>query len=169
MSIKLFGHRVHPMLVGFPIGLLSASVVFDMVYLATSAERWGDISFWMLGAGVMGALVAAPFGSLDWLSIPRGTRAKRVGLLHGGIAFTSVALFIVSWCLRYQSPTTPGAWAVLLSMAGVVALSIAGWLGGELVERMGIGVDPDAHPNSPSSLQGSTPLDLDTMNRREAI
>jgi hypothetical protein len=29
---------------------------------------------------------------------------------------------------------------------------VTGWLGGELVDRMGVGVDRGAHLNSPSSL-----------------
>jgi hypothetical protein len=31
---------------------------------------------------------------------------------------------------------------------------ISGWLGGELVERMGMGVYDDANPDAPSSLTG---------------
>jgi hypothetical protein len=39
----------------------------------------------------------------------------------------------------------------------VVALalgSVAGWLGGELVDRLGVGVDDGAHLDAPSSLSG---------------
>jgi len=144
MSIKLFGHRVHPMLVGFPIGMLGGSVVFDIVHLVTGEGRWADISFWIMGAGVIAGLIAAPFGTIDWLGIPFTTRAKRVGLLHGVAAFLSVGLFAVSWFFRYESPQTPDATAIVLSLVGLILLSIAGWLGGELVFRLGIGVDPTA-------------------------
>lgn len=142
MSIKLFGHPVHPMLVGFPIGMLGGSVVFDVVYLITGEGRWADISFWMMGAGVIAGLMAAPFGTIDWLEIPVATRAKRVGLLHGVAAVVSVALFAASWFFRFETPEIPGQTAIGLSIAGLILLSIAGWLGGELVFRFGIGVDP---------------------------
>lgn len=154
MTIKILGHRVHPMLVGFPLGLLGAAVLFDFVYLGTKADRWADISFCLMGAGVVSGLIAAPFGSLDWLGIASGTRAKRIGLYHGATAVTSVVLFAVSWWLRYESPTAPNSTAIGLSTLGVCFLAVAGWLGGELVERLGVGVDEGAHPNSPSSLSG---------------
>ncbi len=32
--------------------------------------------------------------------------------------------------------------------------AVTGWLGGELVDRLGVGVDDGAHLNSPSSLTG---------------
>lgn len=154
MSIKLLGHRVHPMLVGFPIGLLGVTVGFDFVFLATKEEWWADISFCLMGVGVISGLIAAPFGSLDWLEIPSGTRAKRIGFFHGLTAVISVTLFAASWWLRYEMPTEPNSTAIALSTLGVCILGVAGWLGGELVERLGIGVDKGAHPNAPSSLSG---------------
>jgi uncharacterized membrane protein len=42
---KLFGHRIHPMLIPFPLGLLSTSVVFDVVYLLTDNGKWSEIAF----------------------------------------------------------------------------------------------------------------------------
>ena len=152
MSIKVLGHRVHPMLIGFPIGLLGGSVAFDVAYLVTDAARWADVAFCLIAAGIVSGLVAAPFGSLDWLGVPGGTCAKRVGLWHGGAAFTSVALFALSWWMRHETPTSPETSAIGVSFVGAAILMVAGWLGGDLVERMGIGVDNGAHPNSPSSL-----------------
>ncbi|MEJ7593679.1 MAG: DUF2231 domain-containing protein [Planctomycetaceae bacterium] len=159
MSVTVFGHRLHPILAAFPIGLLGGSVAFDILYLATANSRWGDISFWMLAAGVVGGLVAAPFGSLDWFSIAPGTRAKRIGLYHGATAVTSIAIFAVSAWLRYETPTEPGMLAIILSFVAQTVLLVAGWLGGELVERMGIGVHPGAHGNSPNSLSGRPAFD----------
>jgi len=54
----------------------------------------------MLVAGIVGGLVAAPFGVIDWLAIPHGTRAKSVGGLHGGGNVVVLLLFAVSWYLR---------------------------------------------------------------------
>jgi hypothetical protein len=31
---------------------------------------------------------------------------------------------------------------------------VTGWLGGELVDRLGVGIDDDANLNAPSSLSG---------------
>ena len=42
--------------------------------------------------------------------------------------------------------------ALLLSFAGLLLAAVTAWLGGELVERLGVGVTSDAHLNAPSSL-----------------
>jgi hypothetical protein len=40
------------------------------------------------------------------------------------------------------------------STLGAGLALLTGWLGGELVERLGVGVDDGAHLNSPNSLSG---------------
>ncbi|HEY1186783.1 MAG TPA: hypothetical protein VGE74_03955, partial [Gemmata sp.] len=44
--------------------------------------------------------------------------------------------------------------ALLLSLLGLLLGGVTSWLGGELIERLGISVDPGAHPNAPNSLSG---------------
>lgn len=146
MAVEILGHRVHPMLVGLPIGLLVGSVIFDLIYLATDSSRWADMAFGAAGVGVIAGLIAAPFGSLDWLSIAPHTKAKKIGLFHGLSAVVSIALFAVSWGLRYENPTDPSMLAIALSLTGALVLGIAGWLGGELVFRHGIGVKAHTQP-----------------------
>lgn len=149
---KLFGHAIHPILVAFPIGLLSTAVIFDIIYLLTGTGRWADISFWMIAAGVVGGLAAAVFGLIDLMAIPSGTRAQMVGLWHGGGNVVVMILFGVSWLLRRNAPTSPEMSAIILSFAGAGLSALTGWLGGELVERLGVGVDDGAHLNAPNSL-----------------
>jgi uncharacterized membrane protein len=149
---KIFGHPIHPMLIVFPLGLLGGSIIFDITYLVTRHARWGDIAFWMILVGVISGLAAAVFGLIDWLAIPRGTRAWRIGLLHGVGNVVVVGLFIVSWFLRRPSDHAPGTVAVVLSLTGVALAIVTGWLGGELVDRLGVGVDEGANLDAPNSL-----------------
>ena len=79
---KLLGHSLHPMLVTFPIGLLALVPIFDIVQLVTGSVTFGQVSYWMLLCGLIGGLLSAVTGFVDWLSVPRHTRAYRVGLLH---------------------------------------------------------------------------------------
>lgn len=166
-KVKIAGHPVHPMLIVFPLGLLATSFFFDIIRMAGGSETLGPASYWMIAAGIIGGLVAAVFGLVDWLAIPRDTRAWRVGLLHGGGNVVVVVLFLLSWIARRPDPAHPGAGAFVLSLLGVLLALVTGWLGGELVDRLGVGVDSGAHLNSPSSLghrpateqdQGSRPL-----------
>src|SRR4051812_29354394 len=82
---KLLGHPIHPMLIVFPLGLLATAVAFDVVAMVQGNQSWFHISFWMIAAGIVGGLLAAVFGLIDWLAIPNGTRAKRIGFLHGAV------------------------------------------------------------------------------------
>ena len=149
---KIFGHAIHPILIVYPLGLLSAAVIFDIIYLATGNPTWTTVSFWMIAAGIIGGLLAAVFGLIDYLGIPSGTRAARIGLLHGLTNLCVVILFIASWLLRWNSPDVFSSAAFALSVIGVVGASLGGWLGGELVERLGVSVTPGANVNAPNSL-----------------
>ncbi len=151
---RILGHPIHQMLIVFPLGLLATAVIFDVIRLLTANGYWSEIAFWMIAAGVVGGLAAAVFGVIDWQAIPSGTRAKSVGLRHGVGNVVAVVLFIVSWLLRADAPGEPGAIPIVLSLVGVALAGLTGWLGGELVDRLGVGVDDGAHLNSPSSLSG---------------
>jgi len=152
---KLFGHAIHPMLIVFPLGLLATSLIFDIVHWITGNGFFSVVAFWMIAAGVIGGLLAAIFGLVDWLAIPAQTRAKRVGLWHGGGNALIVVLFIISWLLRQHAQATPPWPAYVLSVVGVLLALVTGWLGRELVERLRVGVDEGAHLDAPSALSGS--------------
>jgi uncharacterized membrane protein len=151
---KAFGHAIHPVLIVFPLGLLSTAVIFDILWLITHRTGFPIAAGYAIPAGVVGGLLAAVFGLADWLAIPGGTRAKRVGILHGVGNVVVVALFAVSWLLRWAPDNgwRPGAAALVCSFAGVALAVVTGWLGGELVERLRVGVDDSADLNAPSSL-----------------
>ena len=151
-KVKFAGHPVHPMLIVFPLGLLATAVIFDIIYLMSSNSQWTVVAYYMIGAGIIGGLAAAVFGWLDWIAIPAGTRARRVGLWHGIGNVVVVGLFILSWVLRRENPEVPPTGAIVAGLTGVVISLATAWLGGELVDRLGVGVDDGAHLDSPSSL-----------------
>ncbi len=152
---KLLGHPVHPMLIVLPLGLFIGAVVFDALFLWSGAPSFAAVGYWNIAAGIVGGLLAAVFGLIDWLAIPTGTRAKRIGLLHGAANVVVVALFGFAWLLRRatvdNAPTTP---IFMLEVAALLLGSVSGWLGGELVDRLAVGVDDGAHLDAPSSLSG---------------
>jgi uncharacterized membrane protein len=163
---KLLGHPIHPMLIVLPLGLLSAAVVFDIVYLVIDEDVFSTIAFWNIALGVVGGLLAAIFGAIDWFNIPRDTRAKRIGLFHGVGNVIVVALFAISWVIRLGDPAyEPGVAGYVFSFAGIGLALVTGWLGGELVDRLGVGVDHGANVDAPSSLTG---LPADSQVRRSS-
>jgi uncharacterized membrane protein len=155
---KLFGHSIHQMLVAFPLGVLGMSLVFDLLARIGGWTRLHEAAFYMIAAGVISGLVAAVFGFIDFLGIPNGTRAKRIGRLHGICNVIVVTLFAASWFLRRDDPPRPETLAIVLAAAATALAMLAGWLGGELVDRLGVGVDDGAHLDAPSSLSGPVPV-----------
>ncbi|RIK80786.1 MAG: hypothetical protein DCC67_08950 [Planctomycetota bacterium] len=151
---KLFGHSIHQQLVVLPLGMLVGAVAFDVAFLANGSGVMATVAFWMIVAGIIGGLAAAPFGWIDWLAIPRGARAKTIGLTHGLTNVVVLLLFALSAWLRWDGPERPEAAALAASFAGVILALFGGWLGGELVSRLAIGVYDGAHWNSPNSLSG---------------
>ncbi len=151
---KILGHAAHETLIPFPLGLLVTSVVFDIIFLITNDGEIANVAWWMIAAGIVGGLIAAPFGWIDWFAIPKGTRAKTVGLTHGLGNVVLLVLFALSWLLRRDAPENPEAFALVLSFVGLGLAAFTGWLGGELVDRHAVGVDEGAHLDSPNSMSG---------------
>jgi uncharacterized membrane protein len=63
-----------------------------------------------------------------------------------------LGLFALSWMLRRSDPSQPPTGAIVAGVLGVVLISATAWLGGELVERLGVGVDDGANLDAPNSL-----------------
>jgi uncharacterized membrane protein len=152
--VRLFGHPVHQMLVVFPLGLLAGAALFDVLSrVLDNGAQMATVAYYLTSAGVLAGLLAAPFGTIDWLAIPPGTRAKRIGALHAVGNVVVLALFAVSWWLRRDAPASPGALAQTLSIGAAVLSLVTAWLGGELVDRLGVGISNNAHLDAPSSLR----------------
>jgi uncharacterized membrane protein len=151
---KLFGHPIHQMLVAFPLGVLGMSFFFDLIALFTKNSQLSSAAYYMIAAGVVTGLLAAIFGLIDLLAIPKGTRARRIGTMHGVGNVIVVTLFAASWLLRRGAPSDMATLPIVLSGVAVGLALITAWLGGELVDRLGVGVDDGAHLDAPSSLSG---------------
>src|SRR6476646_10141382 len=150
--VKVLGHPMHQILLVFALGLLATAAIFHLFYRVSRIPVWTDSAYYMIGAGVIGGLAAAVPGWVDWWAIPGGTRARRVGLLHGVDNVLVLVLFALSWLHRRTTPGAPPTEAIVAGLVGVVLAAGTAWLGGELVDRLGVGVDDGAHLNAPRSL-----------------
>jgi uncharacterized membrane protein len=150
---KFLGHPLHQQLVIFPLGLLATAVIFDVIYLVSGEPTMAIVSFWMMVAGLIGGALATPFGLWDWMEIPENTRAKSIGIVHGMGNMAVLALFLISVLGRINDEAAPPVFTLVLSFAGGALALITGWMGGELVSRLGIGVSAEAGPDAPSSLR----------------
>jgi len=138
--VAISGHPVHPMVVPFPIALLSSAFVADLAFWATRRPFWAQTSSWLTRAGAVTGALAAVAGATDFLSIEKA-REHRAGRIHA--VGNAAALLLATWSavMRSRSATRavlPGG----LVVSGLIAtiLTVTGWFGGELSYRHAIGV-----------------------------
>lgn len=136
-------HPMHPMLVVFPIGLWIFSFVCDLIHLLVSPNPiWSDVAFYCIGGGIVGALLAAIPGFIDYLSLT-DTRTKKIATYHLVLNLVGVVLFAANFGLRYAGDRGASL-PIILSAITLVGVGISGWLGGELVYVHGVGVESSA-------------------------
>jgi uncharacterized membrane protein len=147
-----YGHPIHPLLVTVPIGAWMSSVAFDFIG-PVSEDEWA----YAIGAkrlidiGIVTATGAAMFGLIDFLQIPRGTRAWYAGLAHMALNGVALGLFAVNSASRGEAirGRAPGPavtwWQRGLSLTTSMSLLVSGWLGGTLAYRYGVRVADEEH------------------------
>lgn len=139
-------HPIHPMLIVLPLGLFITAFLCDIALLTTGNSIYGTVAYYTIAAGIVGALLAAVPGFIDYASL-RGRKVKSLGTWHMIVNLTVVVLFAINFYLRTESglEATGGSSTIpfALSLIGVVMLGISGWLGGEMVYVHGVGVQPE--------------------------
>jgi uncharacterized membrane protein len=155
--LKLLGHPVHPMLVMFPLGLLGTAVIFDLVDAAGGPRVLGEAAYWNIVAGLIGGILAAVAGTFDLLAIPSGTRAKRIAVLHAVTNTGVILLFAGVWAVRMAADQrTAGGGLLAIELVALGVAAVGAWFGGELVDRLAVGVDREAGLNASNSLRSQT-------------
>ena len=139
-TAKIAGHPLHPMLEPFPIAFFAGTFVADLAFWKTGDTFWFLATEWMLGAGVVMALLAAVAGFTDFLGDQR-IRELSVAWWHflGNLFVVLVEAF--NWYRRYENgPDAVVPTGLLLSLGAVLVLLVNGWLGWEMVYRKHVGV-----------------------------
>ena len=154
------GHPIHPMIIPFPIASWIFSLVADLVYLWRGNPVWKDyIAFYALLGGIIGAAAAAVPGIIDWLSIQDRT-VKRIADWHARLNVIALIVFLIDFYLRTSSGSrwVGGSLSIplVLSVLGIVLITISGWLGGEMVYVHGVAVEPRRNPETPERLRAET-------------
>ncbi|MCP2636599.1 DUF2231 domain-containing protein [Microbacterium sp. HD4P20] len=137
-----YGHPFHPILVTIPIGAWVASLVFDIIGLIS-----GDPSPYVIGArililiGLVGAVLAAAVGFLDFSQLAKGTAARKTATVHMVLNLGVTALFLVNLLLRWSADDDEvSIVGLILSIVALGALGVSGWLGGKLAYHYGVRV-----------------------------
>jgi uncharacterized membrane protein len=136
------GHPFHPFVVPVPIGAFVSSLIFDILTQtrADGLPYLVDGAFWLIGVGVIGAIIAALFGVLDLRAIPRRTPPFTVAVTHLTLNVAAAVLFVIGYAWRAGDHVEldKTRWGQLALSAVAVALLLAAvWLGQTLTYRYG--------------------------------
>lgn len=135
------GHPLHPVLVQVPMGAWMSASVLDAVPGTGRAARV------LVGVGVVAAGPASLAGWVDWAE--QHEQQMRTGLVHAVANIAGVGLYTASWVARGRDRQALGK---SLGLAGLLAVSAGGMLGGHLAYRQAAGAnkaEPVAHLLSP--------------------
>ncbi len=136
-----YGHPFHALLITIPIGAWTASLVFDIGGAITDDwETFATGAQWLIAVGIVGAVLAAITGLLDYSKLTPQTKARRIATFHMLINVTVLVLFCISWAVRAAEPGEPSTAGIVLSVIALLALGVSGFLGGELAYRYGVRV-----------------------------
>ena len=128
-------HPLHPMLVAIPIGLWIFALVCDVVHAVSRNTVWQTVATYCIAGGIVGALLAAVPGLIDYFSIDEAAM-KRIANLH----LAAVFIFAIDLWLRFRV-SAESYLPLGLSLLGVLAIGVGGWLGGEMVYVKGMAVE----------------------------
>ena len=133
-------HPLHPALVHFPVACWSLATIADL------ASPWlGRPAGWLAGVllaiGTIAALSAMGAGLFEFARIAGDSPALAVARRHMLLAMAAWVFYAASLLLRLEGMNLVApAWpALATSVAGFLCLAAAGWLGGKLVYRYGVG------------------------------
>jgi len=137
-------HPIHAILIAFPIAFFVGSLGADIIFVASRVEFWRKCALALIAFGIVGALAAAIAGLVDYRTAPMSGSAFDIATDHRNVNFALAGIFVVNFIIRLRRP---GHWfGYVLTLAGFAAVMYAGWSGGELVYRHGVGVAPVEKP-----------------------
>jgi uncharacterized membrane protein len=138
------GLPLHPAIVHFPIAFYLLGVLLTAATLWRRTSDYERFAYWAFVLAWIGVGAAALLGLVDQGSLPPGDPRRDTINNHitGGVALLILNGLVVYYRFRWKDVLTgPRRWQYLgLMAAGVAALTLTGFWGGELVYRLKVGI-----------------------------
>jgi uncharacterized membrane protein len=138
-QVTLMGHPLHPQLIVLPAGLLPFSLVLDAMHAATRDQSYADAAYYTMVGGFLGGIAAGAAGAADYGTVPRDSKARQIGRLHGVMNVGLLAMTGLNLLMR-RKRRSAGALPMLLSLVTTAGLTVSAWYGGHLVYHHGMRV-----------------------------
>lgn len=138
----LKNHPIHPMLIPLPIGFGAGCLAFDVIGLFGDWPTvWATGGYLAIAAVVTGVIAGIP-GLIDYLGVvPPNSSAKQRATYHMLVNLTALSLIAIGAAFRESGTWRAGIGTIICEAAGMLCMTIGGWMGGTLVYRNQIGVD----------------------------
>jgi nitrite reductase/ring-hydroxylating ferredoxin subunit/uncharacterized membrane protein len=138
------GEPLHVVLTDLPVGAWTVAMAFDALDSVYDRRAFARACEASIGLGLLGAAGAAVTGMTDWSDVD--PPARRLGLIHGLLNLSGIALFATSLLLRRKKSRELGR---IASVLGYAVVGYAAHLGGKLVYEHRVGVDRTAGQTFP--------------------
>jgi uncharacterized membrane protein len=154
------GHPLHPPLTDATIGMYTLATGLGIISSVGWIEAPAAHGAWLaLIGGLIATVPTAVTGFLDWITIEWGSARWRTATFHLSAMLVATALFaLAAWQDHsgYDRGEVTGA-GLALTIAGFVALTTGGWLGGSVVFVHGMRV---LHHDEPAGIRPTTMEDV---------
>jgi uncharacterized membrane protein len=139
MESLTFFAKLHPMLVHFPVGLLTSGVVFEIYGAFRNDEVVESAGRFNIRFGFWSLFPVLLVGFLGMISLENTEKFKYFLSSHLKVALVTAGVFI--WAMlvaRYlRKPWGRVLYFLIIGVGGVCVLT-TGYFGGELVHRFGV-------------------------------
>jgi uncharacterized membrane protein len=140
--------NIHPLLVHFPIALLTAFFLVDVIGVIAKKPQWRYVASWLLYLGTIAAIFTVIAGLFAADSVEHGEDVHDIMKRHEriGIAVLSLSLFLSAWRLKRWGLHSASGNTVFLGLSGFLCLllSLGADLGGLMVYGYAVSVRPAA-------------------------
>lgn len=138
--------HLHALVIHFPIALLMAGFLSELIALFSKNQFFKNASFYLLILGTLGAIVAYVSGSYAGDGMTDGLLQKPMEL-HENAALVTLLLAVITALIRvamyfFNYKKTWAKWASFLLFGVLIGfLARTGYLGGQLVFKYGAGIE----------------------------
>jgi uncharacterized membrane protein len=142
--MTLLGHPIHPMTVHFPIAFYLLGVGLTFIYLWRKESSFETFAYWSFLVSWVTTIIASMVGLIDQSQLtvddPRQTNVNNH--ITAGVVLIVLNGLLVYMRFRWPDVLQRHRWSYLILMIlGAVTTIVTGWLGGELVYKLGVGVN----------------------------
>lgn len=135
--------ELHPILVHFPIGLITIAVGFYISSLFVRQPFLKEVGFWNLIIGTIGAAASVLTGMWAEEELSPSHEIHELIEQHEILGFLTAGVFVLLSAWAFVRKDQFGKFEYLLFVSilfvGLIVLAITGYYGGELVYEYGVG------------------------------